>query len=102
MHYVGFYNNLIKSFAYLIVILSIAFCKNNMQSALDEMISFNPAFQSVAFNIEEGCVINPITSDSIQSITNSLGDDVKAGVPGKANANYIDRWNLAKPKLIYI
>lgn len=102
MHYFGLYKNLIKTIASLTNILSIAFCKSNLRSALDEMIFFNPASQPVDINIEEGCIINPLTLNGIQSIINSLVDAVKNAVPVQATGNVIDPGYTAKSNLILI
>lgn len=102
MLYVGFYTNLIKALAYLIIILSIDSSKENKQSTLDEMMSLLPAPQIVDLITEEGYIINPVRGDSIQSIINSLGDTVNTGVLVQAKGKVKDPGNLAKLKVISI
>jgi hypothetical protein len=68
-----------NTFAYLSIILLLASCNREQQSASDEMVSLYPAPQTIAVNTEEGYIINPLTGDSIQPIVNSLGDTVKTG-----------------------
>ncbi len=91
---------LIKALAYLIILLSVASCKSDKQSSLDEMQPLYPAPQTVASNTEEGYIINPSRWDSIEHILNSFGDTLKTGVPIPARGRVIDPGSVAKPKVI--
>jgi len=95
-----FNKNLSKVLAYLIIVLSIASCKGDKQSALNEMAPMHPAPQIVPLNTKEGYSINPVTGDIIQPLINSFGDTVKTGVPIPARGNIIDPNSVAKPKVI--
>jgi hypothetical protein len=89
-----------KVFTHLTIILSIASCNGNRQSALDEMTALHPTPQIVPLNTKEGYSINPLTGDSIHPIINSLGDIVKTGVPVPAIGKVIDPSSVLKPKVI--
>ena len=100
MLYVGLHNNLIKAFTYLSIILSVASCKGDQQSRIEDIASLYRAPQIVALNTREGYIINPVTGDSIEPIINSLGDTLKTGVPVPARGTVPDPKNLAKPKVV--
>jgi signal transduction histidine kinase/ligand-binding sensor domain-containing protein len=93
------YNNLVKAFALLTIILLLASCKSNTRSALDEMPRLYSPPMVVALNIEEGYSINPYTGDSIQPIINSMGDTVITGRPVPARGKVIDPDSVEKPNV---
>ncbi len=94
------HKNLKEAFTYFTIILLLASCNSDRQSASDEMPPLYPAPQTVALNTEEGYIINPVTGDSIQSIVNSLGDTIKTGVPVPAKGKAIHPDSVAQPKII--
>ncbi|KPL15961.1 MAG: hypothetical protein AMS26_06275 [Bacteroides sp. SM23_62] len=87
-------------FAYLIIILILASCKNEQQSPSDGIVSLYPAPQTIGLNTGEGYIINPLTGDSIQPIVNSFGAIIKTGVPVPAKGKAIHPDSVAKPKII--
>jgi len=95
-----FRSNLKKTLTYLTVILLLASCNRNKQSASDEMAPMHPTPLVVALNTGEGYIINPVTGDSIQPIVNSMGDTVKTGVPVPVKGKAIYPDSVAKPKIV--
>ena len=89
-----------KILSNITIILLLASCNSDKQSASDEMAPMHPAPQTVAVNTEEGYIINPVTGDTIQPIVNSLGDTIKTGVPVPAKGKAIHPDSVAQPKII--
>jgi len=82
-----------EAFTYFTIILLLASCNSDKQSASDEMPSLYLAPQTVALNTEEGYIINQVTGDTIQPLINSLGDTIKTGVPVPA---------IGKPSILIV
>ncbi|RLD31146.1 MAG: hypothetical protein DRI73_09260, partial [Bacteroidetes bacterium] len=92
--------NLIEGFSYITIFFLLTSCNSDKQSASDEMVPLYPAPMTVALNIEDGYIVNPLTGDSIQAIVNSLGDTIKTGVPVPAIGKVINPENVAQPTII--
>ena len=88
--------------SYIAIILLLASCNRDKQSAFGEMPPLYPAPITVALNTEEGYNINPLTGDSIQPMINSFGDTVITGVPiqakGKVIHPYLDNQFWLTPR----
>ncbi|MCK4677653.1 MAG: SpoIIE family protein phosphatase [Bacteroidales bacterium] len=89
-----------EAVTYFTIILLLASCNSDKQSASNEMSSLYPAPQTVALNTEEGYIINQVTGDTIQPLINSLGDTIKTGVPVPAIGKTINPGSVAQPKSI--
>ncbi|KKL28655.1 hypothetical protein LCGC14_2372960, partial [marine sediment metagenome] len=90
----------IETLTYLTIILLLASCDRDKPGASNEMPPLYPAPQTVALNIEEGYIINPVSGDSIQPIVNSFGDTVITGIPIPIKGKVILPASVSQPKRI--
>ena len=84
MYYASLYKTLKSTISCLPIVVLIASCTGNKQSASDEMPRLYPAPLRIPLNTHEGYAINPLTGESIQSIKYSSGEPVKTGMPLQA------------------
>lgn len=84
---------------FLIVVLSLAACKENHVPAIVDNIPLYPEPVTVALDTTKGYSINLVTGDSIKPLLNSTGDTLKTGSTFSIQPAFADAEKIAAPSI---